>query len=125
HPTTGVLYSYDIVSDQSHTISKATGQSTALGPLGFDANFGQGMDFDNEDGTCYLCAFNNLTFTSELRTMNLQTGSTTLVGQIGVGLQQFGACSSETMAGQCGCQLQFLAADLSYDAGSRRLTVDV
>ncbi|HLT48156.1 MAG TPA: T9SS type A sorting domain-containing protein [Rubricoccaceae bacterium] len=124
HPTTGVLYSYDLSLDQALTIDKTTGASTVLGPIGFDANFGQGMDFDNEDGTCYLCAFNNLAFVSELRTMNLQTGMTTLIGTLGVGLQQFGTCSVMNTV-ESGCDITFLASDLSYDAGTRRLTVTV
>src|SRR5690606_31863513 len=65
HPFTGQLYAYDLVANALFSVDKATGQSTLIGDLGFDANFGQGMDFDNEDGTCYLYAFNNVTFVAE------------------------------------------------------------
>src|SRR5690606_7643910 len=99
----------------------ATGLSTVLGPLGFDANFVQGMDFDNEDGTLYLYAFNNATFVAELRTMNLSTGATTLIGTLGVGLQQFGTASSETTGGGPSCDIKFLASDLTYTPATRRL----
>lgn len=51
----GDMYGHDIGTDTIYTINKATGAATAVGITGFDANFAQGMDFDNEDGT--LCIF--------------------------------------------------------------------
>jgi hypothetical protein len=47
--------------------------------LGYDANFGQGMSYDYETSTIYLSAFNNGTFTGQLRTMDPATGNTTLI----------------------------------------------
>lgn len=64
-------------------IDKTTAAGTIVGPLGFDAAFAQGMDFDHSDGTCYLFAFNLTTFQAELRTCNTSTGATTLIGAIG------------------------------------------
>ena len=40
---------------------------------------GQGMSFDYYSGTIYLSAFNNTTFTGQLRTMDPLTGMTTLI----------------------------------------------
>jgi hypothetical protein len=48
------------------------------------------MDFDPTDGTCYLGAFNNGAFTGELRTVNLATGGTSLVGTTGYEHTAFG-----------------------------------
>jgi hypothetical protein len=79
----GDLYGYDIIDDNLYAIDKATGAGTVIGPIGFDANFGQGMDFDHDGNTCYLFAFNSGPFLPELRTCDTSTGATTLVGVIG------------------------------------------
>ena len=79
----GQGYYYDICDDSLYSFDKNTGSSALVGPLGFDANFGQGMDFDPETGECFLFAFNNTSVVAELRTCNTSTGSTTLVSGIG------------------------------------------
>ena len=79
----GDLWGYDILTDDLWSIDKATGAGTSIGPLGYDANFGQGMDFDDSDGTCYIFGFNNGLFQPELRTCDTSTGATTLVGVLG------------------------------------------
>ena len=50
----GQMYAHDIGTDSIYTVDTATGATTLVGPTGFDANFAQGMDFDNEDGTLYV-----------------------------------------------------------------------
>jgi hypothetical protein len=80
----GVCYAYDVVTDCAYTINLSTGEASLLGPLGYDANFGQGMSYDYETQTIYLSAFNNSTFTGQLRTMNPQTGMTTLITDWGL-----------------------------------------
>lgn len=80
----GEAYSYNLADDSGYRINLSTGAATLLGALGFDANFGQGMAFDKQDGTLYLMAFNNTAFTMQLRTMNLTTGATTLVFDYGL-----------------------------------------
>ena len=70
----GTCYAYDLGLDNAYTINIATGNATLLGPLGYDANYGQGMDYDRETGTIYLSAFNNTTVTGQLRTMDPATG---------------------------------------------------
>ena len=54
----GVCYGYDLGVDNAYTVDITTGNATLLGPLGYDANYGQGMSYDNETGTIYLSAFN-------------------------------------------------------------------
>jgi hypothetical protein len=83
---TGTCYAYDVGTDNAYTVNITTGEATLLGPLGYDANFGQGMSYDFETETIYLSAFNNGTFSGQLRTMNPTTGMTTLI--IDWGLQQ-------------------------------------
>ncbi|HQF43377.1 MAG TPA: T9SS type A sorting domain-containing protein, partial [Ignavibacteriaceae bacterium] len=75
----GVCYAYDLVTDKAYTIDISTGSAYLLGKLGFDANWGQGMSFDFQTNTIYLSAFNNTTFSGQLRTMNPITGATTLI----------------------------------------------
>jgi hypothetical protein len=82
--STGVCFAYDVVTDCSYTINISTGEASLLGPLGYDANFGQGMSYDYETQTIYLSAFNYSTFTGQLRTMNPQTGMTTLITDWGL-----------------------------------------
>ncbi len=42
----GICYAYDIVTDDGYTINISNGNANLLGPLGYDANFGQGMSYD-------------------------------------------------------------------------------
>ncbi len=79
----GQMYGYEIIGDVMLIVDKSNGVGTVLGPIGFDANFAQGLDFDPITGTLYLSAFNNSTFQAELRTGNTTTGATTLVGVLG------------------------------------------
>jgi hypothetical protein len=99
----GNLYTYDLVNDSLLSINKATGAGTIIGSLGFDANFGQGMDYDSVTGTMYMAAFNNSTFQAEFRAVDLATGNTALLGVLGtpgvtqlgyVAFQSGGPCSS-------------------------------
>lgn len=80
----GVCYSYELTTDAAYIINISTGVATQLGVLGYDANFGQGMSYDMETNTIYLSAFNNTTFTGQLRTMNATTGATTLITDWGL-----------------------------------------
>jgi len=79
----GNMYAEDIVTDELVAVNKATGAGTAIGSLGFDANFGQGMAFDPVREELYLAAFNNYTFQAELRIADRTTGATALVGVLG------------------------------------------
>jgi len=99
----GNLYTYDLVNDSLLSVNKTTGAGTIIGSLGFDANYGQGMDFDSVTATMYMAAFNNATFQAEFRAVDLATGNTTLLGVLGtpsvtqlgyVAFQSGGPCSS-------------------------------
>ncbi len=97
HPETGVIYALDIGTDNLVTIDRTTGTSTVVGPIGFNANFGQGMDFDNDDFTLYHYAVNTTGGnTTGLYTINLTTGTSTLVGSFGAALTQMGDGASMT-----------------------------
>jgi hypothetical protein len=76
----GQLYGHDIGLDSILSVDKSTGAGTVIGATGFDANFAQGMDFYDSPNTLYLAAYNNVANDEEIRTVDLQTGATTLVG---------------------------------------------
>jgi hypothetical protein len=88
----GQLYGYSILStnENFYAIDKTTGAATLIGPMGFDANYAQDMDFDPETDICYIGCFNNTAFNGELRTVNVSTGATTLIGATGYEHTAFG-----------------------------------
>ena len=71
-----VMYGHDIFTDAIYTIDTATGAATLVGPTGYNANFAQGMDFDNEDGTLYIWLYIG-TGVNHYGTVDLATGAVT------------------------------------------------
>jgi photosystem II stability/assembly factor-like uncharacterized protein len=91
HPGTGQMYAYDIESGGTQpsrffSINKTTGAGTLIGSMGFIGRFAQDMDFDPETGILYAAAYNfgASPATGELRTINISTGASTLIGNLGV-----------------------------------------
>ncbi|HRI84647.1 MAG TPA: T9SS type A sorting domain-containing protein [Ignavibacteria bacterium] len=76
--STGQAYGVTI-SDNLYSIDLSTGLATLIGPIGFDANFIQGIGFDRQTDTLWYAAYNNTVQRGELRTVNLTTGATTLI----------------------------------------------
>jgi subtilisin family serine protease len=74
------IYAVDICQDALYSIDPATGAGTLIGSIGFDANYAQGMDFEEETDILYLAAYNNSTGQGELRIADTSTGNTVLVG---------------------------------------------
>jgi hypothetical protein len=87
---TGQLYTVDINNDNLYSINKTTGATTLIGPIGFDASYAQDMEFDLDLGTCYMAAYNVTNSVGELRTVDIATGSTTLLGQFQNGAEVCG-----------------------------------
>jgi len=77
--STGACYGIS-VADNLISINPATGNGTIIGPIGFDANFIQGICFDRSTDTLWYAAYNNTAGAGQLRTVNLTTGATLLVG---------------------------------------------
>ncbi len=72
----GELYGHEIINERIYKIDPATGIPTLIGPTGYQANFAQGMDFDNDDGTLYIFLY--LSEGSNLYgTVDLETGAVT------------------------------------------------
>lgn len=76
----GEMYGVDISSDSLVQIDPVTGAGTVIGSIGFDADYAQGMDFEEVSGVLYLAAFNATTSQGELRIANTATGNSVLVG---------------------------------------------
>jgi len=86
----GDLFGWCIVNDATYTIDKTTGVATLLGSLGFNANYGQGGNYNPADGEIYLSAYNSATG-PELRVMDQLTGATSyLAGLPGSQAAAFG-----------------------------------
>lgn len=77
----GQLYTVDVTTDNLYSVDKTTGAATQIGPIGFDANNAQDMEYDQDQNICYMAAFNVTAGNrGELRSINVSTGTTTLLG---------------------------------------------
>lgn len=72
----GNMYGHDIGTDSLYSINRTTGAATLIGPHGLLANFAQGMDFDNNDGTLYANIYTG-GGTYTYGSFNLATGAIT------------------------------------------------
>ncbi len=72
----GQMYGHDIFTDSIYTIDTTTGAATLVGLTGYLANFAQGMDFDNQDGTLYIFLYQG-SGANIYGTVNLATGAVT------------------------------------------------
>ena len=77
-PNTGMLYGVDLVTDSLYRIDPATGIDTLVGILGPDANFAQGMDYDEHNEVLYWAAYTM--DGPELRIIDINTGASAVVG---------------------------------------------
>jgi len=75
----GELYGMDSGKDNLVSIDPQTGAAVVVGPLGVNAEFSQGMDFDEVNNILYWAAWSMDTGRQELRVINLSTGASTLV----------------------------------------------
>jgi uncharacterized repeat protein (TIGR01451 family) len=72
----GQMYGHDIGTDAIYSIDTASGVAMLIGPTGYLANFAQGMDFDNDDGTLYIFLYVG-SGANVYGTVNLATGAVT------------------------------------------------
>lgn len=81
-PDTGMLYGVDLVNDTFVMIDPATAASTVVGNTGVNANYAQGMDYDEENNVFYWAAY---TSGPELRIIDINTGASTRIGAFTLG----------------------------------------
>jgi hypothetical protein len=75
----GQIFAHNIADDSLYSVNPTTGAGTLIGAHGLAANFAQGMDFDNQDGTLYAFIYTG-GGTNRFGSFNLATGAfTTLV----------------------------------------------
>ncbi len=79
----GTLYGIDVVNNNLVTINKSNGAATAVGPLGFDIDYTEGLEFDPATGTLYGSLIKVANGYAELYTINSSTGAAALVGKMG------------------------------------------
>lgn len=84
-PYEDMLYGVDLATDSLHRIDPRTGYDTIVGSLGFDANYAQGMDYDEANGILYWVAQSGSV--SELRVIDLQSGASMPVSSFPAGSQ--------------------------------------
>ena len=86
----GQMYGYDIdnggvLNSKFYSINKATGATTLIGDMGFIGRFAQDMQFDPVSGILYAASYNFTFGGAQLRTIDVTTGTSTLIGNIGAG----------------------------------------
>ncbi|MCL4869101.1 MAG: DUF11 domain-containing protein [Anaerolineae bacterium] len=77
----GQMYGVDEAANNLLSINRNTGAAAIIGALGYNAANGQGLDFDDATGILYLAALQPGPI-SQLRTVNLATGATTIIGNL-------------------------------------------
>lgn len=99
----GLMYGVDIVTDTLVAIDKTTGEASTIGSIGFDANYSEGLDFDDSTGVLYFSAIDNSTGLAEMYTLDTQTGMGTLISPISPdpSTNQFAALGIAKLRGIC------------------------
>ena len=75
----GRLFAHNISDDSLYRINPGDASAERVGGHGFDANFAQGMDFDNQDGQLYA-ALHTADGNSTLGRFDLETGAFEAIG---------------------------------------------
>jgi len=76
----GMIYVVDLLTDSLYKVDPETAVATLIGSTGINANYAQGMDFEEESGVLYWAAYNGDTSVGELRVLDTTTGNSTLIG---------------------------------------------
>lgn len=99
----GLMYGVEIVTDTLVAIDKTTGEASTIGSIGFDANFAEGLDFDDTTGTLYFAAFDNNLQEAVMYTLDTETGMGTPISPIGPNptATQYSALAIARLAGIC------------------------
>ena len=96
---TGAMYGLDRGSNTLFAIDKLTGITSPIGYTGFPTTYIHDIEFDDATGVLYYAGWNRETnIDDELRTFDLNTGETTLVGVIGTERQHIVGLAIETRA---------------------------
>ena len=114
----GGLYGQSIMTDDFWSFNETTGVGTSIGPLGFNANYGQGCFYDQATDAITMNAFNSGTFLCEIRVVDVTTGASTVLSSTG---DQIGGATLPVTTG--GGPLKGLLGYIIYRDGARIDTV--
>ncbi len=80
----GNMYGYEVVNDNFLEIDKDNAAVEIIGNIGFDANFAQDLEWHNTDDgdSLYMMCFNADIADTEIRRVNVSTGTTFVVDQV-------------------------------------------
>ncbi|MCK9220660.1 MAG: carboxypeptidase regulatory-like domain-containing protein, partial [Bacteroidales bacterium] len=79
----GNLWGYDLVNDNFYSVNKTTGLATVVGPIGFNANYGQAMFFDETTNAVTMAAYNATAGEAQIRVVDVTTGGSVLLSSSG------------------------------------------
>jgi hypothetical protein len=98
----GNMYGVDIIADTLVAIDKTSGAAQAIGSIGFNANYAEGMDFDAATGVLYFAGFDADTGISSMYTIDTSTGAASSLGTIGGGSgEEMDALAIAVASGPC------------------------
>ena len=80
-PDNGLLYIVDVQTDHLFSVNPDTGETIDVGGLGFDANYAQGMDYDEINKVLYWTTLTDAD-NGQLRAIDMVTGASALVGAL-------------------------------------------
>jgi uncharacterized protein DUF4394 len=115
--SSGLMYGIDVDSDALVAIDKTSGATQPIGSIGFDAVFGEGLDFDPETGILYLASADENT--ARFYTVDPTTGTATLVGALAGELDTIAVAKSGAT-----CSTPADTPWLTYDVTSGTVTPD-
>ena len=75
----GKLWGYDLGTDLFYSINKVTGVATTIGSIGFNANYGQSMFYDQITNKPIMASFNSGSFMAEIRAVDVTTGGSVIL----------------------------------------------
>ncbi len=115
--SSGLMYGLEIIDDVLVAIDKTDAVGAIIGPVGFNANFAQDMDFDRSTDTLYWASYLG-GGNSNIRIIDTSTGATTLVGPIQDGAELLSFSVAVAGAGGCDAPENVPWLSLDSDAGS-------
>jgi len=116
--SSGLMYGIDSDADTLVAIDKTSGTSQTIGSIGFDAIYGQGLDFDLQTGVLYLSSTGGDEFT-HMYSVDPLTGATTLIGETGGEVDSMAIAVPRVL-----CSTPTNTPWLSYDVSNGTVTPD-
>lgn len=113
----GLMYGIDSDADTLVAIDKTNGATQTIGSLGFDAVFGQGLDFDAQTGVLYLASADEST--KKMYTVDPATGTATYLSDMSSEVDSMAIAKSGVV-----CATPASAPWLSYDVASGTVAPD-